>query len=733
VPLRPSFEGDTFGSLREILSSDIGPDSDGRFYLHEDKAAEWIQLQDWLFYISALLEQTIGTYPSLKPIPPSFLGFQKRFKSLRSARIQATISRDWFVIWMGLLSFKIAAVSDWFGMLAEKDIPQIWLNDFGRSTVCNFSENCPRAGIILDWLNTDKNLKKPPVEWFTYHHVPVWYPWTRDYINACSKPQFAYLRPPVEVIQMATTLSPIPPPSQTRQHLSSQQPATGNMNQPATGNMTAPTAINAGAHMSQKEFNAARKAYVKTKPWAPFFEARAKQNEAQLGCETAQQRQTRLNRERNPPRVSAEVYEWDWSEEDPLVLVRTRIPNKFREDTLDGYEHSQCRYDSFKNVWDVCQWFDLDDENDGNSPAPMDIHDDDLAETWTGGHDWSPHGGEIQEDDDDYDAGEEQADHARYISNCIHELSTRNALSCPTRPFRSEIEMDLSANLHQFELLQHLELFHGFVPPLQTNSSSWTSKDWDNAMKTIGWYNNPPLKGFEAIVIQFIKDWISTPPPKDSDFNHNHYRAIISPRLKEVFDYVRLPENQFLYGKHKVIYVVKAKKLKDGEACPYSIVLTNSRDAMFVYRLLGHADFTPTSLCQFLLENGIAFRTLQHLVHIDSSRTLNNDETLLQMRLPGYKFGRDDYEAYVRHRAQLLASPRGRAALLRGGIVARIAREHIAIDSALFGPSSAVTVHRLGMHITDEGLEFWDDDLTENEIGIICGVHRCFTGMSFEN
>jgi len=69
---------------------------------------------------------------------------------------------------------------------------------------------------------------------------------------------------------------------------------------------------------------------------------------------------------------------------------------------------------------------------------------------------------------------------------------------------------------------------------------------------------------------------------------------------------------------------------------------------------------------------------------------LNNDKTLLPMRLSDYQFGSDDYEAYVRHRAQLLTSPRGRAALLRGGIVARIAREHIAIESALLGPSSAV-------------------------------------------
>jgi len=193
-----------------------------------------------------------------------------------------------------------------------------------------------------------------------------------------------------------------------------------------------------------------------------------------------------------------------------------------------------------------------------------------------------------------------------------------------------------------------------------------------------------------------------------------------------------LPEGQFLYGKHKVLYLLQQEYLKNGEDCPYSIILTNPRDAVFVYRLLGVSDYTVMSLCQFLLENGIAFRTLQHLPQIDSSRTLNNNNALLPMRLSDYRFGGDDYEAYVRHRAQLLTSPRGRAALLRGGIVARIAREHVAIDSVLLGPSSAVTIHRLGMHVTDNrGLEFWDDDLTENEIGIICGIYRCFTGIFF--
>jgi len=247
----------------------------------------------------------------------------------------------------------------------------------------------------------------------------------------------------------------------------------------------------------------------------------------------------RLNRERNPP-VSAEVYEWNWSEEDPFVLVRTRVPVKSRVDTLEDYESSQHRYDSFKNIWDVCQWFDLDDWKDDN--------DDDLAESWGGGHDWSPHGGKIEEDDDDYDVAGEQAAHATYISNRCNELSTiRNAISWPTTPFRSKIEMDLTANITPFELLQHLQIFQGFVPPLQTNSSSWTRQDWNDAMKTIGWHNKPPLKDFEAIVIQFIKDWLSTPSaPENSDLNLNNYCAIILSELRAAFRYIPLPEGQFL-------------------------------------------------------------------------------------------------------------------------------------------------------------------------------------------
>jgi len=134
---------------------------------------------------------------------------------------------------------------------------------------------------------------------------------------------------------------------------------------------------------------------------------------------------------------------------------------------------------------------------------------------------------------------------------------TRNAISWPTTPFRSEIEMDLISNLNPFELLQHIQLFQGFVPPLQTNLSSWMRQGWDDAMKAIGWCNKLPLKDFEAIVIQFVEDWLSTSSaPENSDFYRNNYYAIIPRKFQAAFRCMPLPEGQFLYGKYKVLYAL---------------------------------------------------------------------------------------------------------------------------------------------------------------------------------
>ena len=78
----------------------------------------------------------------------------------------------------------------------------------------------------------------------------------------------------------------------------------------------------------------------------------------------------------------------------------------------------------------------------------------------------------------------------------------------------------------------------------------------------------------------------------------------------------------------------------------------------------------------------------------------------------------------------VLTSPQGWAALLRGGIIGRIAKEFLSINGALDGSSVEVTAHRVG-YIAPSGNDdtrFCDDHLTDNEIAIICGTYSLYTG-----
>jgi hypothetical protein len=100
-------------------------------------------------------------------------------------------------------------------------------------------------------------------------------------------------------------------------------------------------------------------------------------------------------------------------------------------------------------------------------------------------------------------------------------------------------------------------------------------------------------------------------------------------------------------------------------------------------------------------------------------------------RPTGYQFTPHDYAAYLLEKAAILSQLNGRAALLRGGIVWRLARQILSPDDALRGPSSAVTAGRVG-YSTDKleaGLALLDDDLPLVEVNLICGVYECQTGL----
>lgn len=70
-----------------------------------------------------------------------------------------------------------------------------------------------------------------------------------------------------------------------------------------------------------------------------------------------------------------------------------------------------------------------------------------------------------------------------------------------------------------------------------------------------------------------------------------------------------------------------------------------------------------------------------------------------------------------------------RTALMRGGIIWRLAREwmgiEVEVDEILEGPSNKVFT--FGEEAILEDSAIWDDNITKEEMDIICGTYNVYT------
>jgi hypothetical protein len=97
-----------------------------------------------------------------------------------------------------------------------------------------------------------------------------------------------------------------------------------------------------------------------------------------------------------------------------------------------------------------------------------------------------------------------------------------------------------------------------------------------------------------------------------------------------------------------------------------------------------------------------------------------------------YKPSTVDYIAYERARDDFLRGPRGRAALMKGGIIWRLAMQMLHEDVVIAGPSESVYGSGICFSDNRSGKHWWDDDLTVEEMGLVSGVYKVFTGKGLQ-
>jgi hypothetical protein len=846
VPLAPSFVFTPFESLcampriEEVTFSFNGPSgerqSEIRFRMNETDIQRWVMEEERIVKVARVIQLRYGISASTPPKPSSF-HFDRAHKSHRIAKRMICLSREWFAIWMGLISYFIAKSAslvpngrrdesspapDWYNHLRnEHNFSETWLDGLLLSTVCTFSPGTPRAGIIIQW--SEENRYRESIKWFYDHHIPLWFVWSIKEEEAISNhPSMTYLRPPDELIQQALIkllavpniplaglilqqyyrLGDDPVTNKTIEFLSLRN-ATSFVFEFTTRNFlrqedslvqtrlgrtqesidddlralkvsqdnrrqAAAEAASSFPYHSLLSTSTKRQAYVKAAsssteaawptpeaalasgdPWhtpetawpsskdtwpsagaawpspedtwsstgaawpAPedvrpyaassssfrnlfasvddkakifnhyddFFTARERRQKEMMKVEEPKQRQARESRERNPGVVNARIYEWEKTQSSggQEVYRRVKVNKKANEDVLYFYKPYQRLYNAFANEWDLCKEF-----NFGNKDG----------------------------DDSDSDSGYDDPNYPHNFDSQPTPLSPPHAPMDVVDPEDSSAAPICSRDPYEL-----LSLVYGYLPHSVDTVPSKHS--WDSILRFLGFVRNlheldvpEPEK---SAMTNFFCNLVSDAGANVIGSDFEHLQSLFP------FENVRRPsENLFVFSSPR------------SNACEWVLGVHSPVAALYVCRYIlenPHAH-TILTVARRLLDQGIPFRTLLPLPCSPRQSTYTEDYIPRTYRLITHTFTKDDFDVAMLACQSVLTSPQGRAAILRGGIIGRIAKEYLSIDGVLEGPSVEITAHRMG-YIAPSGNDktrFCDDELTDNEIATICGTYSLYTG-----
>ncbi|KAF8063149.1 hypothetical protein FPV67DRAFT_1672188 [Lyophyllum atratum] len=711
VPIQPSYTGALFNRLSHVptyLHAYSNIDITDGFSLPEDTKAGWMRLEAALASATSLVTKEY-TLAAIRPFSPWAVGYAKTRKSYHSAVAHARRSRDWFSVWMGLFSYLIAEAESanqysfqkaWLDVLLNHDFDQNWIDSVMSSTIYDFTSPNSRAGTFIRLTGQDIDPTQPPVTWFCHYNVPVWYRWGQHEAITADD----ILKPLEYQMQEATTWLTMQPASLLP----------SDVHGPRSGN-------------SPPEDADPPRAYI------AWFADRDERNKKRVLTETSAQRQTRLNRERQPPTTSAKVFIWESSDSDPKVWVRVPVLRADREDTLEEYAGTQSRYDSFSNEWDCCYEFGpgADDEDEDNH-------------RFLAGH----------EDFDDHELDDPSQQPAPpYI-----DLPCPRVLTPPPQPAQNSDAQSLhiprfhpihlntaavqegstrslsqssKADALQQEMLEVLHLHYGFTPPLPLPNAVpavLSENEYKKMIRVLGLQWSDVKDLIVALpIIPLVKAYLDgiignlRPADNRCDFNLRSRTSLASSSRLRFLRIVHSADESArpLYMFDFQVYSV----------APWKLTLTTAANALLVCRLDQSLD--EYGVARYLLEHGVPFHTLLSSELVDRGPREPPPPCVLPVRLSKAQFSGKDYDAYVSHRSDIVRQPRARAALLKGGYTWRLFIMTVSFDTVLNGPTGWNPLPGTMFVARDQKTNetFVDDSLTEVELNLISGAYTCLTGI----
>lgn len=514
--------------------------------------------------------------------------------------------------------------------------------------------------------------------------------------------------------------------------------------------------------------------YSKQRPgesWEAFFARRQESNLQKVAHETPQQFQRRLAREKhaakhNPPgRRGSNVFKW---EDIDGFRVRRAVGYNSYTEYWTHYNRLQRKYDGFRDEWDICTDFgdpsypnsddsDTDEELQEfylNGPKSKNLSvaegEEVDAGTFPGDDDPLPqddnpllHEPLLQDEDplSQDDTLQLLPDEEYHLDHHEGECSSKADL-IRINNIEEDIEPSNDKSLDQdvVPLEVYCETFEdttyfrfGFSPLGPTDPPSHQIP-WILASKVLGsgcWRDYSPSTAFPSIKVQddictflgylWLSQGISSIPiqlldirQKESDLWKGTRKLRV--RIEDI--------NGTCY------YFLRPWNTVKPESASMELSVTSPATLLEILR----HDFGPDldSVAEFLMNRGVTFNTFIRGDPRSMTEKVNPRYRGLGYRPPKYRPGPIDYQTYVSTRNRFLRTSRCRAALMAGGLVARIAKGLVPYSEVFYGPSDVVF---------DEGWclwngkksspGYWDDMLTEHELDLICGVYKVATGIYF--
>jgi hypothetical protein len=727
IPADVKFEGPLFGRLHWMHHTLPVRAYGDRWMLSEEVQMRWLRLEHNLQSLVSSLIRRARIAPSLTLWPmPSRYGYLQTHPTEDDARHYAMYSRDAFVPLAAACSFAIANNIDgfdydlplpwWMRELVDKGVHLQYLENIQKSFVGDFT--IERAGIVIDpysweWLGQVLRMIRT--------NVPVWIHWGEKWDTRTKHPEIAdqYQPTQAEVDEARRSFAAPPPPEPVKEAPEPEK--------------------NSGQRQGET--------------YLAFFARRTIENEAKRRRESPLELERRTNREKmasmpGKSSKSARVFEW---EDIDGFFIRKSVPRWQVEHIWDVYGDNQRRFDSFRNEWDLCERFDMQDISDHDRwlhyteapPCP------DLAtlEANSSSQDPLPNPYYFLPPGLSNDASGVW-DPQPSTSSMIPSFSlppTAPVISVPATPqvlpsttppphddnLASPVDLNnLNSDLVDLVLddppteLSHwaahacidsLEdaLFQRYGFTVEIDDQAVDDKKWLLTCRTLG-YETTISARYRSSILSFVNSMINPSLPRPKHDLAEDQDIVINSNI----NITRLPNSE---------YLIRGKTTDPDEHGGWALVVSDPAVALQCAR----SGWGPRKLdiARELVHRGIQFNTMEFLPRSPSSVPLH-------MRCCpslGRRFKPDllDYQSYEQTRDSFLRQPHARAALLAGGIVWRLSFDALGISPVLDGPTiDAIEYGKRSPALGNLGQPsmLYDDTLTEGETDLICGVYKIYTG-----